>query len=147
MIGKLKIIGIVGRTSATNEPGSLLGCLRFEAQLIKSTEKAYAADRSVQFDNKLNIEILPPAPSLHVSFSQVPTDVLIGEIIPVTLSLRNAGNAFIDSIFLGCDNPRYMTISNGGAELPLSILRGEWGIIILVSCIVMSNHFSQISKT
>lgn len=123
LIGKLKIIGIVGRTSATNEPGSLLGCLRFEAQLIKSTEKAYAADRSVQFDNKLNIEILPPAPSLHVSFSQVPTDVLIGEIIPVTLSLRNAGNAFIDSIFLGCDNPRYMTISNGGAELPLSILR------------------------
>lgn len=120
LTGQLNIIGIVGRVSATNEPNSLLGCLHFETQQIKGIGKQ---SNATLFDNKLAVKILPPAPSLNVSFSTIPSDILVGETIPVTISLRNTGIMPIDDVFVGCECPRWITLLDKEADVPLSILR------------------------
>ncbi|XP_055378418.1 trafficking protein particle complex subunit 8 [Condylostylus longicornis] len=124
LIGELRIIGIAGRMASTNEAGQLLGSILFEPQPIKVTEKFSAnVERPVLFDNKLNIEILPPAPSLHVSFSKIPTDVVVGEIMPITICLRNSGMLPIESIYLCTEQPRCITFLNDHVGLPLSVLK------------------------
>lgn len=69
-IGQLAITGIAGKLSCPNESGSL--SLWGKLQMIKTS------DKQLDLSRMLNIQILPPAPALHVSFSQTPEEVLAG---------------------------------------------------------------------
>lgn len=108
---------------ATKEPSSLWGKLNFERITIKPDVPS-AADKPLQFDKKLELSILPPAPALHVSFSPIPIEVLAGEIIPVTVNLMNAGAQALTDIFVASEYPRWILGDITRQELPLSILRG-----------------------
>lgn len=122
-IGTLKINGIVGRISATNEPTNLWGKLAFEPMIIKPDIPS-GIERSVQFDRKLEILVLPPAPALHVSFTPIPQEVLAGEIIPIIVNLTNTGANAIHDIYAATEYPRWILGDVNGQELPLSVLRG-----------------------
>lgn len=121
---------------ATKETSSFWGKIDFEAPIIKPDGPS-AADRPPQFDKKLSLTILPPAPALHVSFTQIPTEVLAGEIIPITVYLTNAGAEPLNDIWVVADEPRWILGDLNSHELPLSLLRGE----LLTSTFV--NHKCQ----
>lgn len=117
-IGMLKIIGIAGKLSVPNETSaSLWGRLRFETPWVKIN------DKKQELDKKLEIQVLPPAPALHVSFSQTPDEVLAGEVIPIMINLTNAGTNPIGDVFVGVENPRWISVNPEESELPLSVLR------------------------
>lgn len=146
LTGSLKINAVVGKISvkslnyfcmkgaefhsnifypqATKEPSSLWGKLNFERVPIKADVPS-AADKPVQFDKKLELTILPPAPALHVSFTPIPAEMLAGEIIPVTVNLMNAGAETLTNIYVSSEYPRWVLGDITGQELPLSILRGR----------------------
>lgn len=69
------------------------------------------------------LQVLPPAPALHVSFSQTPEEVLAGEIIPIMVNLTNVGTSPIGDVFVAVDTPRWISVNPEEADLPLSVLR------------------------
>jgi len=71
----------------------------------------------------LNIEILPPAPALQIQFSQIPNDILAGEIIPININMTNSGSSVITDVYISCENPRWLLINSDTSDLPLSIMR------------------------
>ena len=136
--GQLRILGIVGKISAAQPAGSgeapsLWGKQLFEAQPIRvgsaggkdgnKPVAAAAASAVAAFDRKLEIEILPPAPALHVSFSHAPSEVLAGEVIPLKMNMTNAGVSVLNDIYVCIDNPRYVLLNPSEADIPLSIRR------------------------
>lgn len=124
-IGALHIDGVVGRISATNEPNNLWGKLAFEPVPIKSDlTKAGTAAAAVQFDRKLEITVLPQISALQVQFSAIPTEVIAGEIIPVQVSLCNAGTDALADVYAASETPRWILGDLNGQQLPLSVLKG-----------------------
>uniref|UniRef100_A0A1Y9HER4 Uncharacterized protein n=1 Tax=Anopheles funestus TaxID=62324 RepID=A0A1Y9HER4_ANOFN len=136
--GQLRILGIVGKISAAQPTGtgadapSLWGKQLFEAQPIRigsaggkdGNKPALASSPPAPtFDRKLEIEILPPAPALHVSFSRAPMEVLAGEVIPIKMNMTNAGVSVLNDIYVCIDNPRYVLLNPNEADIPLSIRR------------------------
>lgn len=119
--GYLRIKGVVGRISILNEPTSLWGKLDFEQIPIKTKDSNV---EKIIYDKKLEIQILPAAPVLHVVFSKIPQEVLAGEIIPITVQLTNAGDNVLNDVYVAIENPRFVSINPDDAELPLSILGG-----------------------
>ncbi|XP_005180658.1 trafficking protein particle complex subunit 8 [Musca domestica] len=118
LTGRLTIVGIVGQVASAAEPNaSLLGSLQFETQILKAP-----GNKAPAFDQKLNIRIIPTLPSLSVSFSAIPNDLLAGEIIPLTISFRNENIKPIEEIYLGCDNPRWLTLQDKDDKIPLSLM-------------------------
>lgn len=83
-----------------------------------------AADKQKLYDRKLNLTILPPAPALHICFTPIPADVLAGEIVPVTVTLLNAGTDLLTSIYVAAEDARWVLVETDSQELPLSLLRG-----------------------
>lgn len=108
---------------ATRETSSLWGKLDFEANPIRANGPS-AADKQIQYDRKLSLTILPPAPALHISFTPIPADVLAGEIIPVTVSLLNAGTEMLTSIYVAAEDSRWILVESDSQDFPLSLLRG-----------------------
>lgn len=120
LTGQLSIVGMVAHVASAAEPTlSLLGSLQFETQTFRPAGKQ---TQQSLFDQKLNIRVIPTIPALNVSFSAIPTDLIAGEIVPVTISLRNDSIKPIDEIYLGCDNPRWLTLQNKECDVPLSLL-------------------------
>lgn len=99
------------------------GKLTFKPAIIKP-DIASAADKPIQFDKKLELTILPPAPALHIKFSPIPQEVIAGEIIPVTINLTNAGAELLTDIYVASEEPRWILGDINNQELPLSLLRG-----------------------
>ncbi|XP_035788395.1 trafficking protein particle complex subunit 8-like [Anopheles albimanus] len=137
--GQLRILGIVGKISAAPPAGggptgaadtpSLWGKQLFETLPIRQSSVVGSNAKAVQFDRKLEIEILPPAPALHVSFSRAPTEVVAGEIIPISMNLTNAGVSGLNDIYVCIDNPRYVLIDTSeAADIPLSIRRDLYNL-------------------
>ncbi|XP_064545470.1 trafficking protein particle complex subunit 8 [Drosophila montana] len=122
LTGRLSILGVVCRVAAKAEPtASLLGLLQFETQRIKPSTAKQSSQTLL--DNRLSIKLVPQVPSLSVSFSPVPSELLAGEIVPVSITLRNLGISPIEEIYLGCDNPRCLTLlDQQNTEMPLTIL-------------------------
>lgn len=109
---------MVAHVASSAEPNaSLLGSLQFETQILRQ-----AGNKGPSFDQKLNIRVIPTLPSLSVSFSSIPTDLIGGEIVPVTISFRNDSIKPIEDIYLGCDNPRWLTLQDKDSNIPLSLL-------------------------
>lgn len=75
----------------------------------------------------MELNILPPAPALHVNFSVIPHEVLAGEIVPVTVHLTNAGAEPLNDIFVATEDPRWILGDLNSQELPLSLLKGNFG--------------------
>lgn len=123
---------VVSFEKSTKETSSLWGKIDFEAPIIKPDGPS-AADKPPQFDKKLNLTILPPAPALHVSFTQIPVEVLAGEIIPITVYLTNAGAESLNDIWVVADEPRWILGELNSQELPLSLLRGKTVYVCFIS--------------
>uniref|UniRef100_A0A1B0B6W0 Trafficking protein particle complex subunit 8 n=1 Tax=Glossina palpalis gambiensis TaxID=67801 RepID=A0A1B0B6W0_9MUSC len=120
LTGLLMVVGIVAQISSIVEPNiALKGSLIFEKHTFRSAGKQ--AQNSLN-DQKLNIRIIPPVPVLSVCFSSVPADLIVGEIIPITITLRNEGAKPVEDIYLSCDNPRWLTLQDKETHIPLSIL-------------------------
>lgn len=120
LTGRLTIVGMVANVASAAEPhNTLMGSLQFETQTFRPPGKL---SKQTLFDQKLNIRVIPAVPWLNVSFSALPTDLIAGEIMPVTISLRNEGIKPIEEIYLGCDNPRWLTLQDKEADIPLTIL-------------------------
>lgn len=83
-------------------------------------------EKPIQFDKKLELVVLPPAPALHISFTPIPQELLAGEIIPVTVNLTNAGAEALTDIYVAAEDPRWILGDISGQELPLSLLRGKY---------------------
>lgn len=82
-------------------------------------------DKPVQFDKKLELLVLPPAPALHISFTSIPQELLAGEIIPIAVYLTNAGAEPLTDIYVAAEDSRWILGDANGQELPLSLLRGK----------------------
>ncbi|XP_055701320.1 trafficking protein particle complex subunit 8 isoform X2 [Phlebotomus papatasi] len=120
--GMVQVTGIIGQLSAVTDPVSLWGKMDFERIAIKSRDPP-ANDRPIEFDKRLDIEVLEPAPALCVSFEEMPQDVLAGEVIPITVQMTNCGATVLEDIFMAVEAPRWFLVSPEEAELPLSVLR------------------------
>lgn len=127
---------MVAHVASSAEPNvSLLGSLQFETQILRQ-----AGNKGPSFDQKLNIRVIPTLPSLSVSFSSIPSDLIGGEIVPVTISFRNDSIKPIEDIYLGCDNPRWLTLQDKDSNIPLSLLSCKYCLykIYIDICIVAS---------
>lgn len=122
--GHLRIEGVVGKISPTNETANLWGKLVFTPMAIRSDTPA-SATKPTQFDRKLEIIVLPPVSALHVQFSPIPAEVIAGEIIPITVTLTNAGADSLGDIYAAAESPRWVLGDLNGQELPLSVLKGK----------------------
>ncbi|XP_002095589.2 trafficking protein particle complex subunit 8 [Drosophila yakuba] len=121
LTGRLNVLGIVCRVAASADPAaSLLGTLQFETQKIRP-HNAKQSSQTV-LDNRLTIKLVPQLPSMNVSFTPVPNRLLAGEIVPVHVTLRNLGIAPIEEIYLGCDNPRCVSILDQHSQMPLAMM-------------------------
>lgn len=119
LTGRLTIVGMVAQVASAAEPNaSLWGSLQFETQVLRPTGN----NKTPSFDQKLNVRVIPTLPSLNVSFSAIPSDLIAGEIVPVTISFRNDSIKPIEDIYLGCDNPRWLTLQDKDSDIPLSLL-------------------------
>ncbi|XP_075159619.1 trafficking protein particle complex subunit 8 homolog l(3)76BDm [Haematobia irritans] len=118
LTGRFTIVGMVAEVASQAEPiYSILGSLQFETQILRQT-----GNKSPAFDQKLNIRVIPTLPSLNISFSAIPSDLLAGEIVPVNISFRNDSNKPIQEILVGCDNPRWLALQDKDIAIPLSLL-------------------------
>jgi hypothetical protein len=118
--GYLRIVGVAGRVSSTVDKNSIWGKLNFEKIQLKIGDNL---NPKLDYDRKLEIQILQQTSALSVTFSAVPKEVLSGEIIPIKMSLTNCGPNVLDSIYLVTNSPRNLLMNPDGSELPLSIAK------------------------
>ncbi|XP_068148703.1 LOW QUALITY PROTEIN: trafficking protein particle complex subunit 8 [Drosophila tropicalis] len=125
LTGRLNIMGLLCRVAALTDPAtSLLGYLKFETQRVKPSAESKKSTQSLSqtmLDNRLDLRLIPQLPALSIGFSSVPREMLTGEIVPVTITLRNLGIAPIDEIFVACDNPRSITLLQKESQQPLPL--------------------------
>ena len=89
--------------------------------------KSDAAQAKNDYDRKLEVQILPPVSALKVKLTEVPKEVLAGEVFPVTIELANTGPNEITEIFLATCSPREVILKPESLhEMPLSIEKGEF---------------------
>uniref|UniRef100_A0A1B0CIG6 Putative er-golgi trafficking trapp i complex 85 kDa subunit n=1 Tax=Lutzomyia longipalpis TaxID=7200 RepID=A0A1B0CIG6_LUTLO len=120
--GMLHVTGIIGQLSAVTDPTCLWGKMDFERIPIRAKDPP-VGDKAPEFDKRLDIQVLDPAPALCVSFGEMPQEVLAGEIIPVTVQMTNCGATALTDIYMSVEAPRWFLVSPERAELPLSVLR------------------------
>lgn len=124
-IGYLRIVGVAGKASSSLDKIPIWGKLNFEKIPIKSDEKQ--PKTKPDYDRKLEIEILPPISSLQVKFSNVPKEVLAGEVFPLNIEMTNVGTNEICDVFVATNSPRDFIIEPETiVEMPLSIQKGLW---------------------
>lgn len=135
LTGLLNIIGVVGEVVLTAEPTACLqGMLKFETPQVKVKGKQAT---QMLMDNKLSIKVTQAVPAMSVSFTQLPTKLIAGEILPVVVSLRNSGIVPIEDVFLCCDQPRWLTLTDVDTEVPLSILKCNVFKLALILVIIL----------
>ncbi|XP_017042382.1 trafficking protein particle complex subunit 8 [Drosophila ficusphila] len=121
LTGRLNVLGVVCRVAASAEPAaSLLGTLQFETQKIRPNNAKQSSQTVL--DNRLTIKLIPQLPAMNVSFSPVPSRLLAGEIVPVSVTLRNLGITPIGEIYLGCDNPRCVSLLDQNSQMSLAMM-------------------------
>lgn len=124
-VGTITITGLVGQLAAQNDQESLWGKLEFEAMAIRPTGPQQM-EKPKTYDKRLEIQVLEPAPALAISFSEIPTEVLAGELIPITMQYTNCGVSEISDLYMAFEHPRSFLVEGdniSGPELPLSLLR------------------------
>lgn len=120
-IGYLRIVGVAGKVSSVLDKIPIWGKLSFDKIPIKTDDKQPKQD----YDRKLEIQILPPISSLQVRFSNVPKEVLAGEVFPVNIEMVNSGPNEICDVFVATNSPRDLILEPETiVEMPLSIQKG-----------------------
>jgi trafficking protein particle complex subunit 8 len=119
--GYLRVVGIAGKVSTVVDKISIWGKLDFE----KIPIKLEAHQSKQDYDRKLEIQILPQMSALKVTFTDVPKEVLAGEVFPVFIELINSGPNEIGDIFIATNSPREFLIEPKTLiDMPLSIQKG-----------------------
>lgn len=122
-IGYLRIVGIAGKASSAADKVQIWGKLNFDRIPIKN--EINQAPKN-DYDRKLEIEILPPTSALKVRFTDVPKEVLAGEIFPVIIEMINTGPNVINDVYIANNSPREFIIDPENIEdMPLSIEKGN----------------------
>lgn len=122
-VGTITVTGLVGQLAAQNEQESLWGKLEFEPLAIKPSGPQQG-EKPKTYDKRLEIQVFDAAPALAISFSEIPSEVLAGELIPITMQFTNCGVSDISDLYMAFEHPRnFLVESSHNAELPLSLLR------------------------
>lgn len=120
-IGYLRIVGVAGKISSVLDKVPIWGKLNFDKIQIKSD----AIQAKQDYDRKLEIQVLPPISAFQVRITDVPKEVLTGEVFPVTIELTNTGPNEVGEVYFGTDSPRELIFSPESLnEMPLSIEKG-----------------------
>lgn len=121
-IGYLRVVGVAGKVSSTQDKVQIWGKLNFDKIPIKA-EANQAAKQD--YDRKLEIQILPPISALEVSFTDVPKEVLAGEVFPVSIELTNKGPNEVCDVYFATNSPRELIFEPQTLkDMPLSIEKG-----------------------
>jgi hypothetical protein len=73
----------------------------------------------------LEIQILPAISSLQVRFSDVPKEVLAGEVFPISIELINTGPNEVCDVYVATNSPRELILEPKTIiDMPLSIQKG-----------------------
>lgn len=121
-IGYLRVVGIAGKVSSVQDKVQIWGKVNFNKIPIKLEANQTKQD----YDRKLEIEILPPISALQVKLTDVPKEVLAGEILPISIELFNAGPNEIGDVYIATNSPRELVIEPRTIhEMPLSIMKGS----------------------
>lgn len=132
-VGYLRIVGIAGKISSAADKVQIWGKLSFDKIPIKMDSTSVKQD----FDRKLEIQILPPISALQVKFSDVPKEVLGGEVFPVSIELLNTGPNVISDIYVATNSPKHLIFEPATLiEMPLSIEKGEVYISFRISFLI-----------
>ena len=119
-IGYLRVVGIAGKISSALDKIPIWGKLNFDKIPIKDANQA-----KQDYDRKLEIQVLPPISALQVRITDVPKEVLAGEIFPISIELTNTGPNEIGEIYFGTNSPREIILEpETSKEMPLSIEKG-----------------------
>lgn len=122
-VGYLRIKGVVGKVSSAIDKIQICGKLDF----VKIPLKGENAIAKQKMDPKLEIQILSPISALQIKFSDIPKEVLGGEIFPIAIELLNAGPNLISDVYMVTDSPRNVIIEPKVlTEMPLSIEKGRF---------------------
>jgi len=119
-MGYLRIVGIAGKVSSVLDKIPIWGKLNFDKIALKESSQGAKVD----YDRKLEIQILPPTSALKVTFSKVPREVLAGEIFPITIEIVNSGPNPIDDLYIATNSPKELIIDSH-TSLPLSVEKGQ----------------------
>lgn len=120
-IGYLRIVGVAGEVSSVQDKIRIWGKLNFEKNAIK----AEASHAKQDYDRKLEIQILPPISALQVKFTDVPKEVLAGEVFPVSIELTNNGPNDVRDVYFATNSPRELIFEQESVnDIPLSIEKG-----------------------
>jgi uncharacterized membrane protein len=122
-VGYLRIIGIVGKISSVQDKISIWGKINFEKIPIKMDNTSQKQD----YDRKLEIQILPPATSIQASVTDLPKEVLCGEIFEASLEIYNSGDTPISDVYISTNSPREIILNT--LDMPLSIAKGKINLL------------------
>lgn len=117
-VGYLRVVGIAGKISSTADKVPIWGKISFDRVYIKNDAHQVDSD----YDRKLEVQILPPASALQVKITDIPKEVLGGEVFPVDIELINTSLNEISDVFIATSSPRdFLLESSNCNDLPLSI--------------------------
>lgn len=121
-VGYLRIIGIVGKISSASDKTQIWGKINFDKIPVKIETNPPKMD----YDRKLEIQILPPSTAMQVRVTEFPKEVLAGEIFEALIEICNSGHCPISEIYIASDSPKELIIkSSENVEIPLSFVKGN----------------------
>lgn len=121
-VGYLRIVGIAGKVSSTQDKVQIWGKLNFAKIPIKPEANQPAKQ---DFDRKLEIQILPAISALQVRFTDVPKEVLAGEVFPISIEITNTGPNEISEVYIATNSPRELILEPKTIiGMPLSVEKG-----------------------
>lgn len=117
-VGYLRIVGIAGKISSSADKVSIWGKINFDRIFIKNESNQINSD----YDRKLEVQILAPTPALQMKITEIPKEVLGGEVFPIDIELTNTGSSEISDVFIATSSPRnFLLDPEHFNDLPLSI--------------------------
>nr|CAD7195798.1 unnamed protein product [Timema douglasi] len=96
--------------------GNLLVVPGKQVFAVKSLQVKQPKDKTPQdvLDRRLELNIVPHAPCLQVTFHNLPAEMLCGELQRVTLEFTNIGSAPLTRLYIGCTSPELFFIEGLG---------------------------------
>lgn len=117
-VGYLRIVGIAGKISSSADKLPIWGKINFDRIFIKNDGNQAGTD----YDRKLEVQILGPATALQMKITEIPKEVLGGEVFPIDIELTNVGSNEVSDVFIATSSPKeFLLEPKYSEELPLSI--------------------------
>lgn len=117
-VGYLRIVGIAGKISSSVDKVPIWGKISFDRIFIKNDANQANSD----YDRKMEVQILAPASALQVKITEIPKEVLGGEVFPIDIELTNTGSNEVSDVFIATSSPKeFLLEPKYFQDLPLSI--------------------------